>query len=395
MSNTSIQRRSVSASSNPPDIIFHPLVWPLWLIAGAFTTGTNPLHNILLLLGTIIVVFICHARSPLQRAFIFFLRIGVVIIFVRVLLSTIAVGGFAYGQTPFGHLPKLQLPWWLGGLALGGQFTLEMLLLGLSGGIQLMTLLAVFGAFNAVADHYGLLRRTPSFLGSIGLAVTIALAFVPQTILQLVAIREAQRVRGHRFRGWRDALPLLVPLISGGLERSLQLAEAMDSRGYAGGPSLAHPSFTERALVALGGTLSTLGLFFLFYQPGLWFPLSLLSAGGLLLTLIAWKRSRAMRRTRYLRERWRSRDIFVVISSVLSILLTFFIRRLTPETLIYLPLPRASLPPFHLWSIALVLLLLAPAFITLLAQRSMGGPSRPPTEVILHQTLRTTAHDQV
>ena len=203
-------------------------------VAGALAVGSNPLHNLLLLCAAVFVALVCERDSPLGRALGFFVRIGLVLIVMRVLLSAIAVGGFAFGATPLGRLPSVRLPWWLGGLALGGPFTFEMLMVGFIGGMQLLTLLALFGTFNAVADHYGLLRRAPSFLGGAGLAVTIALVFVPQTLQQLVAIREAQQVRGHRFRGWRDALPLLVPLIVGGLERSLYLAEAMDSRGYGG-----------------------------------------------------------------------------------------------------------------------------------------------------------------
>jgi energy-coupling factor transport system permease protein len=225
-----------------------------------------------------------------------------------------------------------------------------------------------------------------------GLAVTIALAFVPQTILQLVAIREAQRVRGHRFRGWRDALPLLVPLISGGLERSLQLAEAMDSRGYGGGSSLARPSLAEQGVIALGGALSALCLFFVFYQPAAWFPMGLLAAGGLLLALVAWRRSRIMRRTRYLREHWRARDLLVIAGSLLAIALSLFIRQSAPDTLTYLPLPRASLPSFHGWSVALVLLLLMPALITLVAQRSVGGPSTPPADFLAPRALQAAEH---
>ena len=218
------------AERQPPR--FHPMVWPIWLLAGTLAVSSNPLHNLLLLLGAALVTLVCQNDSPVGRAFGFFVRIGLVVIGLRLVLSLVAVGGFTYGTTPLGRLPVVALPWWLGGLALGGPFTLEMLASGIVGGVQLLTLLALFGAFNAVADHYGLLRRAPSFLGGIGLVLTIGLAFVPQTLGQLGAIRESQRVRGHRFRTWRDALPLLVPLISGGMERSLQLAEAMDSRGY-------------------------------------------------------------------------------------------------------------------------------------------------------------------
>jgi energy-coupling factor transport system permease protein len=283
----------------------------------------------------------------------------------------VAVGQFTYGATPLGRLPLLGLPWWLGGLALGGPFTLEMLAMGVTGGIRLLALLALFGAFNAVADHYGLLRRLPSFLGGIGLVLTIGLAFVPQTLNQLIAIREAQRVRGHRFRTWRDALPLLVPLVSGGLERSLQLAEAMDSRGYgarrtetdSGGRLL------EQAGSILGLLLLALGLFAAFYRsdprPG-W---ALAGTGLVILAAVARRIGRTSRRSRYVRERWHIYDLLAVLSSLTLIAVAVLVRRYAVDALVYVPLPTAEIPPFRVWSIAMIALLIVPAGIVAVMDR--------------------------
>ena len=358
------------ASTSP--LRFHPLVWPLWLIAGALSTGSNPLHNLLLLLGAAFVAVLCHTESPVGRAFGLFIRVGLIVIVVRVLLSTVAVGGLYFGETLLGRLPEIHLPWWLGGLALGGPFTLEMVMNGLVGGIRLMTVLALFGAFNAVADHYGLLRRTPNFLGGAGLAVTIALAFVPQTIAQLLAIREAQRVRGHHFRVWRDTIPLLVPLIAGGLERSLQLAEAMDSRGYGARTRPAgRRALGEQLATVMGVGLLALGLFLLFYQPDRRLGLLGIAIGVLILTGVARSLSRAMHRSRYLRDRWRPYDLAVVASSLLLIAGTLYARRVAAGVFVYSAFPRATLPLFHPWSIGSVVLLIVPsAFVILHEERT-------------------------
>ena len=45
-------------------------------------------------------------------------------------------------------------------------------------------------------------------------------------------IREAQLIRGHRMRRLRDMLPFLMALLTTGLERSFQLAESMEARGF-------------------------------------------------------------------------------------------------------------------------------------------------------------------
>jgi energy-coupling factor transport system permease protein len=371
-----------TAERQPPR--FHPLVWPIWLLAGTLAVSSNPLHNLLLLLGAALVTLVCQNDSPVGRAFGFFVRIGLVVIGLRLVLSLVAVGGFTYGATPLGRLPVVGLPWWLGGLALGGVFTLEMLASGIVGGVQLLTLLALFGAFNAVADHYGLLRRAPSFLGGIGLVLTIGLAFVPQTLGQLGAIRESQRVRGHHFRTWRDALPLLVPLISGGLERSLQLAEAMDSRGYgARRPGSGRTLVLEAAGSIVGLLLLALGLFATFYWTDGRLGWGLLGGGMGLLALVAQWAGHGTQRSRYLREPWRRRDLVAISGAVSLIALTTFARRYGVEVLVYAPLPKATLPPFRVWSLGMVVLLIIPAVLTTVASRqparvaAAGGETAP------------------
>ena len=117
---------------------------------------------------------------------------------------------------------------------IGGPITLEGLLYGLSGGASLFAVLLVFATFNLALDSHRLLRWLPSGLYQAGLVVSIALSFIPQLMSSLQEIREAQRVRGHQFRGVRDWIPLFVPLITTALERSLTLAESMEARGFGG-----------------------------------------------------------------------------------------------------------------------------------------------------------------
>ena len=67
----------------------------------------------------------------------------------------------------------------------------------------------------------------------LAVVATIAVTYLPATLRQFQQIREAQAVRGHALRGLRDWLPLFMPLLVGGLERALQLSEAMTARGFA------------------------------------------------------------------------------------------------------------------------------------------------------------------
>lgn len=66
----------------------------------------------------------------------------------------------------------------------------------------------------------------------------IAVRFVPVLILDALQIMDAQRSRGLEFdkgnvlERIRKVIPVIVPLIAVALNRSLDLAEAMDSRAY-------------------------------------------------------------------------------------------------------------------------------------------------------------------
>ena len=345
---------------------FHSVVWLLWLIAGIMAVSTNPLLNLLVMAQAVLVATTCHTDSPVGHAFGIFLRLGLALVLVRTLFSVIPVGGFSYGATTLATLPEIELPLWLGGLRLGGRATLEMLLGGLVSGVRLWTLILIFGAFNAVADHYGLLRRAPRALFHAGLITTIALTFVPNVILHFEAIRDAQRVRGHRFRAWRDALPLIVPLLSGGLERSIQLAEAMDSRGYGHTMVRRRGSIWAQLVSIAGLTMLALGLYA--GLTGSW--LGWIGVGiGCILTVGAlhWLAG-GIRRTRYLRERWRERDTLVLLASLALIIGLSALRQFDRGGLIYTTLPRVSLPPFDPLAGALLLLVSTPALLYMLEE---------------------------
>lgn len=77
-------------------------------------------------------------------------------------------------------------------------------------------------------------RLPPDFV----MVFVIAVRFVPVLLLDALQIMDAQRSRGLEFdkgnfiQRIRNVIPILVPLIAVALNRSLDLAEAMDSRGY-------------------------------------------------------------------------------------------------------------------------------------------------------------------
>ena len=65
-----------------------------------------------------------------------------------------------------------------------------------------------------------------------GVSVVIATSVLPQLVSAVSRIRMAQRLRGQKTRGLKSFKRIAIPLLEESLARSLDLAAAMDSRGY-------------------------------------------------------------------------------------------------------------------------------------------------------------------
>jgi energy-coupling factor transport system permease protein len=100
------------------------------------------------------------------------------------------------------------------------------------GGLQLATLLVCVGSANALASPRRLLRAMPGALYEAGVAITVAMSFAPQLAAAAVRVRRARRLRGRPSSGVRSWLGTALPVLEDALERSVELAAAMDSRGF-------------------------------------------------------------------------------------------------------------------------------------------------------------------
>ena len=321
--------------------MYHPLTWLLWLAAAVVPAlvTRNPLYLIILLLATAIVYIALGTRSPLAASWGLFLRAGLLLWGTTFVFDALTAH---YGATILFSLPRC----WP---VIGGRITLEAAVFGATSGLALATLLLVFATFNALVDHYRLLRLLPPSLYQAGVVTSIAMTFVPHTAASLKDIREAQAVRGHRFRGLRDLLPLFVPLVTSGLERAIQLAEAMEARGFSRVASPARASSRLHKLALSVAMLACcIGLFGYSYSPqGHWPALALLAAGLALLFLTLHRMGRGAGRTRYRRELWRRRDTIVGLASgaVLATFLALLV--LSPKVLAYPVYPCVTWPPFE------------------------------------------------
>lgn len=122
---------------------------------------------------------------------------------------------------------------------------------------QACRLAAVGFAFSA----YALLLDHDRLVGSVGaarravLAVALATRLLPTLERDASGLVESLRGRGVDVRGARARAALLSPLLAGSLERGLNLAEAMEARGYgrAGRTRIPSPPWRRREQLALAG----------------------------------------------------------------------------------------------------------------------------------------------
>ncbi len=310
----------------------HPGAWWAWalLLATAATRTTNPLL-LGLLLG--VAAFVVAGRRTQGRAFGFFLRLGLLVLAMRLLFEAL------FSSPLPGHvlvrLPSVPLPSALAGLRIGGAVTAESLVSASYGGLQLATLLICLGAANSLASPRRLLRSLPGALYELGVAVTVAMSFAPQLVLAGSRVRRARRLRGKSTSGLRGWVASALPVLQDGLESSIELAAAMDSRGFGrrGVVSAARRRATSSALLigllavaaAMYGLLATgspavIGLPLLLGGSGIAVAAVLLGGHGVV-------------RTKYRPDSWGAAEWLVIASGLAATLGVVGAGRVAPGSL--------------------------------------------------------------
>ena len=200
-------------------------------------------------------------------------------------------------------MPEAELPDWAAGVRIGGELTLEGLMGAVYAGLQLATMLACVGAANALANPRRMLRTVPGALYEVGVAVVVALSFSPQLVEGVTRVRAARRLRGRPHRGIRGLRGVAMPVLEGALERSIDLAAAMDARGFgrtAGDPHRWAGMLTLAGL--LGVCAGLYGLLDAGSPVALGLPL--LAAGTLVAAVGLSVGGRRSTRSRYRPDRW-------------------------------------------------------------------------------------------
>jgi energy-coupling factor transport system permease protein len=333
--------------------MLHPLAWVGWLSAALVVSSVtrNPLHLALVLLCVAVVNVVVASRAGASLNALSPARFAMLVIPLSALFNALTAH---LGDTVLVRLPP-GLP------ILGGPLTLEALVFGATNGLMLSAILAAFTTLNQALPVRALIRLVPRAFYPLAVVVSIAVTFVPTTLRQLQQIREAQAVRGHRVRGLRDWLPLFMPLLVGGLERALQLAEAMTARGFASADEREQDTASRTAIVA--GLVALLAGWLLRLVWGReTVGLGLMLVGVSLVVGALWVIGRRVPHTVYRSEPWTQRDWGVALSATV-VLAVFVVPGLDRPSLFYSPYPALSLPGFDPVSGVMTLGLLGPALL--------------------------------
>jgi energy-coupling factor transport system permease protein len=328
----------------------HTWAWLAWLIAGlvVISSTRNPLY---LILFDLILLILQMAVKPTDGFLSFTTyKFAASVLVLSTLLNTVI--------SRFGETVLFQIPAFIP--LLKGPVTLEAIVFGFTNGLVLTGMFTLFTIINRVLPVQVIVRLIPQFLQPVALVTTIALTFLPATQRQFNAIKEAQAVRGQRIQRLRDWLPLFIPLLIGGLERSMQIAEAMTARGFSPSDKVKSPAYVS--ILSISALVLLISGWVLQLTKTLQLAgLILMVVGIILLITLYFLRSRQIKKTRYQEERW-SRSSSIILFSAFFAALAFLF--LTPGkfSIIYEAYPLVVFPQIALTQVTAILIFLMPLF---------------------------------
>jgi energy-coupling factor transport system permease protein len=366
--------RSAAASVRP----WHAVAWLLWAVAGGATVqlAPSPVY-VALVVGIAWLMVEVHAPTgPYRRAFPILLAAGVLFSLIRVVIAALTTHN---GLNVLMTLPEFTMPRLLGGFTVGGTVEADAVLQAVSQGCAIIGMMAMFGAFNAIASHYELVQSSPRAFHELGVVTTVALAFIPSTIESVFAVREADRARtGGQLVKRGRLLRSVVPVLERGLERAVSLSESMDARGF--GHDGATRSDQAAGWCGFGALLALAGTFVALVGRARPAAIGLGIAGVVLLVVAVVVASRSTRdRRRYRRRRMTAPEWAMAGVSLMAPVLIGIVGLVGDDSLVW----RGSPPHWPTFNplVALALLpLLAPLARTPKPAPTVAGAGASPRE---------------
>lgn len=172
------------------------------------------------------------AKIPPQRRRVFYLGISLAGFAIAFRLGIALIIGVPMPGTVLFHIPELTLPHFIVGIRIGGAVTSDRLLSALSESLLFAAIVISTALANSLKPPHALLRTLPRRLFGLGVATSIATSVTPQTALSISRVNRALHLRGDTSRGLNRARRLMMPVLEESLERSIDLASALEVRGY-------------------------------------------------------------------------------------------------------------------------------------------------------------------
>jgi len=205
-----------------------------------FRHVSSPIHRLdprvkfFFVLAMFIAAVMFYELLPLMVLFIlpvpFVLVAGVQRQWLRSLRGALFLATFLFVfNLVFGYLSPGSTPWGMSPPEYAGAMFLRFLVLVESFSVFFLT---------TSPDHLSLALEQSHVPFDITFAFTTAVRFVPvlaeeaQTIMDAQKARGLELERGNFMKRVRNYIPILIPLIVSAIRRSLELAEAMESRAW-------------------------------------------------------------------------------------------------------------------------------------------------------------------
>lgn len=319
--------------------------WCIWGVAMMvpLLVTRHPLV-ILELLGIVVLVrWLCLPSGDLRWGWI--ARIAVIFAAIGIVFNALTVRS--------GNQIAFSLGSW--------DITWNAIAYGFVSAIAMVTLVLTGITVAAALDWIALMRVLPRRIAPLAASGSVAWSFLPGASQAITDIREAQAARGHRLRGGRDLLPIVVPLLDTSLSRALTMSEALEVRGF--GASVSSDA-EPKSKSAFWSALLIAGGLVLAYAVSLadmryvW-PSALVCVVGVI-GLVRSPLPTAVT-TRYREQHLSQPDWVVIIASAISLLAFLVLFFVDPSGVSFSPYPDLELTAPDYRVILGLALLLAPA----------------------------------
>ena len=208
---------------------FCKLVWVTGILVLALIFD-HPLYIFLLFLSTLPLVAVAKIWREWASAIKLVLYLGIFIVVINTLV--IGQGAHVLLEAPF-EIPAL------GPL----NITLEAIFFGLMMALRLLVIISAFTILNFTVhpDDMMLAMIKMKLPYKSVLATSLSTRFVPTLIDDIERLTDVQRTRGlemdkgRLLQRVRKRATILIPLLSNSLDRTVQVAEAMESRAFGQG----------------------------------------------------------------------------------------------------------------------------------------------------------------